>query len=144
MERSGEALPLRPLPLADDFTAGFWQAANEGRLAIQRCAKCRTWQHAPGILCPTCGSEALAFETVSGKATLFSWSVIKEAPAPGFRDMLPLIVGMVELVEQPHLLLMANILGASEGELKLGMALQAEFENLTDDCAVPQFRAVRG
>jgi len=139
-----QAVAMRPLPLPDDASAPFWQAASEGRLAIQRCNACRRWNHAPSMLCPSCGSGDLGFEDVSGKGSLFSWTVIKEAPAPGFRDRVPLIVGIVELAEQPHLLLAANILGVDEAGLRLGMPLAVEFEAVSDECTLPQFRAVEG
>lgn len=144
MSDTGEAPALRPLPLPDDSSAPFWEAAREGRLVIQRCTSCRRWNHAPGLLCPACGSRDLAFEQVSGKATLFSWTVIKEAPAPGFKGRVPLIVGLAELAEQPHLLLAANILGVEETGLKLGMPLEVEFEAVNAECTIPQFRAVGG
>lgn len=144
MPQTDEATALRPLPLADDASAGFWDAARAGRLDIQRCGSCRRWNHAPSLACPACGSFALGYETVSGRGTLFAWTVIKEAPAPGFRHMLPLIVGVVELAEQEHLVLGANILGASVAELKLGMPLEAVFEKLSDDCTLPQFRVAKG
>ena len=132
--------PLRPLPLPDERTAPFWEAAREGRLAIQRCANCRRWNHAPSLSCPACSSFDLHFEDVSGKGSLFSWTIVKEPPAPGFRDMVPLVVGIVELAEQPHLLLPANILGVAPSELRLGMPLAVEFEHVSEDCALPQFR----
>lgn len=144
MEQNAEEIALRPLPLPDESSGPFWQAAREGRLEIQRCASCRRWNHAPGLLCPACGSSDLVFETVSGRATLFSWTIIKEAPAPGFRHMVPLIVGMVELAEQPHLLLAANVLGIGPEELRLSMELMVEFEPLNEECTLPQFRPVGG
>ena len=134
---------LRPLPLGDEVSGAFWEAAKAGRLDIQRCRACRRWNHAPSLACPTCGSENLGYETVSGKSTLFTWCVLKEAPAPGFRDMLPLIVAIVELAEQPHLLLSTNIVGAREEELRLGMPLEVTFERVTEECALPQFRPAR-
>ena len=78
----GEAIALRPLPLADDCSIGFWEAAKRGHLAIQRCASCRRWNHAPGLLCPACGSDDMGFEDVSGKGSLFSWTIIKKLPLP--------------------------------------------------------------
>mgnify|MGYP003563397139 CR=1 FL=1 len=143
MKQSSEATAPRPLPLADEASAGFWDAAKAQRLDIQRCTRCRRWNHAPSLACPSCGSFDLTYETVSGKGTLFSWTVLQEAPAPGFRDMLPLIVGVVELAEQEHLVLAANILETSVAELRLGMALEVVFEKVSDDCTLPQFRPVR-
>lgn len=139
-----QSAPLRPLPLPDDTSAPFWAAAREGRLDIQRCRVCRRWNHAPALLCPGCGSRDLGFEPVSGRGRLFSWTVIKEAPAPGFRDRVPLIVGLVELEEQAHLLLAANISGAAESDLRLGQAVEAWFEPLGEDCTLPQFRVTEG
>lgn len=143
MEQMDNLTAQRPLPLADEASEGFWEAANAGRLDIQRCTQCRRWNHAPSLACPGCGSFDLAYETVSGKATLAAWTVIKEAPAPGFRHMLPLIVGVVELAEQEHLVLGANVLEAGVEELRLGMPLEVVFEKLTDECTLPQFRPVR-
>lgn len=142
MTAESEAV-LRPLPLGDEVSAPFWEAAKAGRLDIQRCRACGHWNHAPGLACPACGSEDLGYETVSGKARLFTWCVLREAPAPGFRDMLPLIVAIVELAEQPHLLLSTNIVGAREEDLRLGLPLAVTFETVTGDCALPQFRPVR-
>jgi len=141
---SSNSTAMRPRPLPDDASAGYWQAANEGRLAIQRCRQCRYWNHAPSMNCPICGSVDLGFEEVSGEASLFSWTVIHHSPGPAFADMLPLLVGIVELAEQPHLLLVANLSGCRVEELRLGMPLRVEFERIAEDCALPQFRVVGG
>lgn len=138
------AVPMRPRPLPDEASEGYWQAANEGCLAIQRCQDCRRWNHAPSLNCPACGSGDLDFEKVSGEATLFSWTVVHHSPGPGFAGKLPLLVGIVELAEQPHLLQVANLTGCSEGDLHLGMPLHVEFERIGEDCALPQFRATGG
>jgi uncharacterized OB-fold protein len=144
MESAQNEPACRPLPLADDASAGFWLAANVGRLDIQRCNGCRRWNHAPSLACPGCGSFDLAYEAVSGKATLFSWTVLHEAPAPGFRQMLPLIVGVVELAEQAHLVLGANLLDVRVEDLCLGMPLEVVFEQVSEDCTLPQFRPAKG
>lgn len=133
------AAALRPLPLADEVSAPFWAAARQGRLDIQRCTACRHWIHAPALACPACGSEELAFEPVSGRGTLYSWTVLHHSPGPGFADMLPLIVGIVELAEQPHLLLCANLLQVDASALRLGMPVRVCFEWLDSEHAVPQF-----
>lgn len=144
MSDLAEAVPLRPLPLADDASAPFWAAAREGRFELQRCGACRKWNHAPSLACPHCGSFDLGYEQASGKGTLFSWTVIKEPPAPGFRDKVPLIVGIVELAEQPHLLMVTNLPGVEESDLKIGMPLQVTFETVCDECTLPQFVPVEG
>lgn len=133
----------RPLPLADETSSGFWEAAREGRLAIQRCTACRRWNYAPTLACPGCGNFELVCEDVSGNGRLHAWTVLADAPAPGFRDRLPLIVGIVELAEQQGLLMVANILEAEEQELRLDLPLAVMFERVTDGCVLPQFRPTR-
>lgn len=143
MTQTVDEIPLRPLPLADDASEGFWAAARAGRLEIQRCGACGHWNHAPSMACAKCGSFDLAYHPVSGKGTLFSWTTIKEPPAPGFRGKVPLIVGVIELAEQPHLLLVANVLEADEAQLRLGMPLEVTFETVSEECTLPQFRPAR-
>lgn len=132
----------RPLPLADQTSAGFWDAARGGRLAIQRCAACRRWNHAPTLACPACGGLDLSFEPVSGLGRLHSWTVLMDAPAPGFQDRLPLIVGVVELPEQADLQIVTNILEAEAADLRLDLPVEVTFEPV-GDAVLPQFRPVR-
>ena len=61
------ASPLRPLPLPDDLTEGFWAGVTAHRLQIQRCVACRGWTHAPALTCQFCGGGDLRFEPVSGR-----------------------------------------------------------------------------
>ncbi len=45
----------------------FWEGCAQGELRIQKCGKCghRPWPVVQS--CEQCGSDALAFEAVSGK-----------------------------------------------------------------------------
>jgi len=134
--------PLRPLPWPDELTEGYWAAVRAHRLSIQRCAECRRWNHAPSLSCPACGSEKLAFEPVSGRAKVHSWTVLHNSPGPGFRDLLPLIVGIVELDEQERLLMTTNLLNVEADRLSLGMPVEVTYETLADGYVLPQFQPV--
>lgn len=137
-----DAEALRPIPYPDELTEGFWAGVKAHKLCIQRCSTCRHWNHVPTITCYACGSEALAFEPVSGKASVHSWTTLHDSPGPGFRNMLPLIVGIVELEEQPRLYLTTNLINVDAGRLKLGMPVEVTYEQLTEDCVLPQFQPV--
>lgn len=131
---------MRPLPLSDELTQAFWDGAKTHRLMIQRCPRCRHWQHPPGLVCAACAAPDLAAEPVSGRGTLHAWTVLHDAPAPGFADRLPLIVAVVELAEQPGLMLSANLLDAAPGDLRLGLPVAVAFEEVTPEITLPQFR----
>lgn len=132
--------PAKPLPLADDTTAGYWEAARNGRLAVQYCAPCTRYLHLPVDACSTCGTTDLTFETMSGRGTLYSYTVMHDAPAPGFADLLPYIVAVVELDEQAGLLVTTNLVDTDPVDVHIGMPLQATFEELAPGDVVPQFR----
>jgi hypothetical protein len=131
------------MPMPDELTAPFWKAAHEHRLTLQRCDRCRRWNHGPALLCPSCGSTELTFEQVSGRATLYSWTLIHDPPAPGFAKLLPLVVGLVELEEQAGLLMIANIVETTGEALRVGLPLTVEFEDVSDEISLPQFRPAK-
>lgn len=103
----------RPAPVPDDLTRPFWDAARAGHLSVQRCQDCRRWAHPPTPFCRGCGSTSQAFEPVSGRGRVLSttatWSGARH---PHFAARVPYLVAVVELDEQPGLLLYTNLPGA--------------------------------
>jgi len=132
--------PLKPLPLADEITGGYWEAARAGRLAVQYCPGCARYVHLPADICPGCDNPDLQWRTVSGRAELYSYTVVHDAPAPGFADSLPYIVGVVELEEQAGLLVTTNLMDVDPDDLRIGLTLDVTFEELAPGTTVPQFR----
>lgn len=130
----------RPVPLPDDVTKEFWESARGHRLSIQRCASCQRFNHAPSRACPSCGSEDLGFTEVSGRGTLYSYTVISDPPGPGFRDLVPFVVAVVELAEQPRLLMVANLVDIDPAAVRIGLDVEVTFEDLGDGCVLPQFK----
>jgi len=113
-----DAAWARPVPVPDDVTAPFWAAAREGRLVVQRCARCGTFQHPPRARCTSCGGEPV-FTEVSGDATLVSWTTAHDPVVPGRpRGLAPVVIVVVELVEQPGLWLVSDVDDAAE--LRIG------------------------
>jgi uncharacterized OB-fold protein len=133
--------PDRALPAVTDLTRPFWEAANEGRLAIQRCQACGYYNHPPRPLCDRCQSGDLRFEDVSGDGTVWSFTVMHQKSIAGFQDSVPYVTALVELVEQKHLLLVTNLPGVSAENVKVGMRVKVSFERLSDEIALPQFVA---
>jgi uncharacterized OB-fold protein len=109
-------------------TQPFWEAAADGRLAVQRCGSCATHVFYPRIACPACGSRDLTWVEASGRATLLSY-VINHLPAPGFEAVGPHVIAIVRLEEGPTM--MTNIVGVepSPDHLAIDMPLQVAFEH---------------
>jgi hypothetical protein len=134
--------PDRALPAVTDLTRPFWEAANEGRLAIQRCQACDYFNHPPKTLCDRCQSGDLRFEDVSGHGTVWSFTVMHQKSIAGFQDSVPYLTALVELAEQKHLLLVTNLPELDAANVKIGMRVHVSFQRLSDDIALPQFVAV--
>ncbi|MFD6858767.1 Zn-ribbon domain-containing OB-fold protein [Rhodococcus sp. NPDC060090] len=132
--------PPKPLPLADETTAPYWEAARERRLVVQHCDSCARYQHLPADACTACGASELSWAGMSGRATLYSYTVMHDAPAPGFADHLPYIVAVAELEEQANLLITTNLVDADADDLRIGLPLEVTFEELAPGDVVPQFR----
>jgi uncharacterized OB-fold protein len=97
----------------------------------------------PDSLCKNCLVVPPSFEwaSVSGRGTLATWTVVRDAFLPGFAGEVPYVVGDVELVEQPGLRVVARLDGVAESNVELGMQVQVAFDDVADGVAVPYFVA---
>mgnify|MGYP001825453795 CR=1 FL=1 len=109
----------------------------------QRCQACGQYIHYPKPICRFCRSTELAGEAVSGRATLYSWTIAVQAFHPFWIDRLPYTIGTVELAEQPGLMFASQIVGCEEDQLRAGLPLEVVFEPLTSELVVPFFRPVQ-
>ncbi|MEV6104052.1 Zn-ribbon domain-containing OB-fold protein [Streptomyces sp. NPDC051940] len=128
------------VPEADDFSSTYWEAAADGRLLLRRCLGCGRAHHYPRETCPRCWSEDVVWEEASGHATLYTWSVVHRNDLPPFGARVPYTAAVVELAEGPRM--MTELVGCTEGELRVGMPLRADFRSAAagDGVAVPVFR----
>jgi uncharacterized OB-fold protein len=132
-------LPARPTPVVTDLTRPFWDATREGRLAIQRCEDCAYYNHPPKASCDRCQSTRLVFADVSGMGAVWTYTVMYQKSVAGFEDDVPYVTALVELDEQPMLLLVTNLRGVAPGDLRTGMRVRVTFEALEDGNMLPQF-----
>ncbi|GAA0640246.1 OB-fold domain-containing protein [Streptomyces thermocarboxydovorans] len=131
--RSGNAAA----PEADAFTRTYWEAAAQGRLLVRRCGDCGRAHHYPREFCPHCWSENVTWETASGRATLYTWSVVHRNDLPPFAARTPYTAAVVDLAEGPRM--MTELVDAeAAGGPRPGMELEVTFR-----ADIPVFRPVR-
>ncbi|KND45832.1 MULTISPECIES: Zn-ribbon domain-containing OB-fold protein [Streptomyces] len=128
------------VPEADEFTRTYWDAAADGRLLLRRCAAagCGRAHHYPREFCPYCWSEDVRWEEASGRATLYTWSVVHRNDLPPFGERTPYVPAVVDLVEGPRM--MTEVVECAEGRLRTGMGLEVGFRE-GGGVVVPVFRA---
>jgi uncharacterized OB-fold protein len=121
------------VPEVDAFTRRYWDGAAEGRLLVRRCGGCGRAHHYPREFCPYCWSEDVAWEPASGRATLYTWSVVHRNDLPPFGQRVPYVAAVVDLAEGPRM--MTEVVECAEGALRIGMELEVAFRT-----GVPVFR----
>ena len=130
----------RPLPVPDEQSEPFWNAAAEHVLSLAHCSRCGKLSHPPDVVCPHCGSSDpdFAFAPVDGGGKIRSWTVMRQSFLPGFDDG-PFVLVDVELDVQPDLRLIGRLLDGPEVPLRAGLAVRLAFEDIADGLAVPAF-----
>lgn len=128
----------RHFPMVEDETRPYWTAAAEGRLLIKRCGSCGQAHHYPRPFCPTCWSEEVQWEEVSGRGTLYTYSTIFRNDLAPFDAWGAYVAAVVELEEGPRL--MTNLVDCPAEHLRVGMPVVVDFRPLTDEFSAPIFR----
>jgi hypothetical protein len=129
------------LPIPDERSRPFFDGAREGRLVLQRCRACHTWQHPVRSRCTRCGGADLEWAQASGRARLYSWGRLHRAYLPQHEGRLPIDLAVVDLEEGVRM--SSNLVGAAPAEIRAGLPLQVDFERVSPEVAMPVFRPAR-
>ena len=131
----------RPVPVPDDISRPYWEAAADHVLAIARCSRCGTFSMPPDIVCSHCHSTDpdFSFVPVSGRGLVRSWTVMHQSFLPGFDELVPFVLVDVELAEQRDLRIIGRLLDGPDAPLVIGAPVVVAFEDLADGVAVPAF-----
>jgi len=131
--------PFRVLLAVTPDNEHFWMGGAEGELRFLRCRSCGYWIHPPQPICPSCLSHDLSVEAVSGRATVFTFTVNWQPWLPNFDP--PYVVAIVALPEQDQFRLTTNIVGCEPDDVFIGMEVEVEFEDY-DGVWLPYFHPV--
>ena len=129
-------LPTRP-PHRNLETAAFWDGCAAGRLVLPRCDECDELIWYPRRMCPFCGSLAVTDTEVSGRGSVYSFTIIRRGGGP-FRDVAPYVLAMVQLTEGPTM--MTNLVDCDPETVAVGQAVHVVFEPVADsDERIPRW-----
>ena len=137
---SDGAPPARPLPLPDEASQPWFDAAREGRLLLQRCDACGTHRFPLWPRCNACWETHWSWAEASGRGTLFSWGRMHRVYDPGMRDEVPYLIAIVQLEEGPRLQTRLLEPKPSAPPLRCDMAVDVAFEAFGGDVPIPVFR----
>lgn len=132
------------LPAPDRLTQGWWEATKRHELVIQECVDCRTLRHPPSGTCANCGSERVAWRPMSGRGTLYTYVIVHQTALPRWRDSVPYNIVQVALEEAPEIRLYGNVVEFDDAKLKVGLPLEAVFDDVTPEDTIIRWRVVEG
>lgn len=138
---SGNYLPdgvPPPHPTQDDFP--FWDYCKQHELRIQQCAACNIFRHPPRPVCGECGHFAWNWTRVSGRGTVFSYTVINHPVHPALKESLPYNVAVVLLDGAGDVRLVSNVIDAAPEEMHIGLPVELVWQDLPDGMALARFR----
>jgi uncharacterized OB-fold protein len=141
----------RPVPVPDKQSAPYWAAAARHVLTVARCSRCRSFAIPPDQTCPHCRSTdpEFAFEPVSGRGLVRSWTVVRQSFLPGFDADLPFLLVDVELAQQLGLRMIGRLLDGPDALLprghrpagvRPGARVTVAWEDAAPGTSVPAFR----
>ena len=76
---------------------------------------------------------------MSGRGSIYSFTVVRQAFDPAFASQLPFVIWLIELDDAPGMRMLTNVVETDPGDVLVGQAVEVVFED-HGDWALPQFR----
>lgn len=124
------------IPTPSPLTGPYWEACRQGELAIQRCTGCGRFVHFPEPRCPVCDGTDLPYETVGGRGTVHTFSVVHRTFLPGFTT--PYVVAWIDLDEGARVF--GDVVGCPPEDVRIGLPVRVSFTDLPGFGPVPHWR----
>jgi uncharacterized OB-fold protein len=123
----------------DEASAPFFEGAAGGELLLQFCESCAKYMWPVKYRCIHCFAAAVVWRAASGRARLYSLSVVHQT-YPGFPS--PYLVATVETEEGVRF--NTALVGEEAESTAIGAELVAVFESEEKPFTVPRFRRAHG
>jgi len=120
------------LPAITEASKEFWAQAQQRVLALPNCDDCGHRWFPPTANCPNCMSTHVSIKPSSGRARLWSWTVMHKQYFIDFPA--PHMVAMVELEEGP--MMTSSIVNVRSEDLRCDLPLRASFETFSNGTAL--------
>ncbi len=130
----------KPTPVIQPWTEEFWKATKQSKLLIQQCNDCNSNIFFPKKVCPECWSENLSWIESSGKANVYTYTVMLDMVEPKFMGDLPYVIAMVDLEE--GIRMTTRVVNCKPENVSIGMNVEVVFQDVSKDCALPLFQPV--
>ena len=125
-----------PLPQPTVVSAPFWDGCRRHELLVQKCADCEGLTFPPLRACRSCFSPNIDWVRLSGRGTVYTYTVIWRPESPAFQP--PYVAAIIDLEEGCQM--MTNIVECDSTEVDVGMPVEVDFRDVSDEITLPYFK----
>ena len=126
--------------VTDRWTEPFWANAREGRLVIAACGACGTMRMPPGPYCPVCLSQEIEWKTLSGRGTIYSYTVVRRSIISGMEDSIPYVPAVVTLDGADGNRLVSAMVESAIEDIRIDAPVEIVWSTGAGKQPVPYFR----
>ena len=126
------------IPEPNEASKPFFDGISVGKLRLQVCSYCKTWNYPVIRICSACGSNSIEWRDTMGKGIVYSHGRLQRVSHPRHEGRLPIVVAQVDIEE--GLRLFTNLIGTKPEEVRAGDPVELDFETLPDGGLLPVFR----
>ena len=128
----------RPVPRLTEENRFFWTSGADGRLRFMRCNNCATVIHPPQPVCRQCRSENVSPHAVPGTGVVYSHTINYQKWNPALE--VPFVIARVAIDGAAGVLLTTNIVGCPVEDVRIGMPVEAAFDDVDEATTLVRFR----
>jgi uncharacterized OB-fold protein len=130
---------VRPLPQIEGPDRPFWDGLRRRQVLVQCCGQCGTRRFPAAKFCANCRSEAAEWVPVDPAGEIETWCVFHKSYFEGLE--VPYAVVQVKL--DCGVRLFSNPIDIANDDLRVGMRVEAAFEDITPEITLLKFRPAK-
>ena len=119
---------VRPVPIVDESSKPFFDAAADAVLLLQRCDICHAYLWPLREICTECLSTDLSWAPSTGKGSVHSFVIMHRLFHPAFQEDVPYNLTVVQLDEGPRVT--SIIRGTDNDNISVGMNVSANWHDV--------------
>jgi uncharacterized OB-fold protein len=115
----------KPMPVPTAVSAPFWDGLRNHRIYVQYSPSAGKWVFYPRVLVPGTLADDLQWREISGRGTLYTFTVADRPTAPEWADSLPQLLAIVEWDEGPRF--STELVDVEPDQIRIGMRVAPVF-----------------
>lgn len=125
-------------PVRSSHSKQYWEGLLNDKIVLQKCGDCGAFTHPPGPQCTSCLSSNRKYVALSGRGSIYTYTVTHRAMHPEFKKDAPYIIVYVQMEE--GIKLASWLTGIDPKDVKIGMQVEAVFEKIDERTKLHRFR----